>query len=359
MHADILDLSKLWLQGRAGWLQWVRTHKGISKAYMARNNTRDAYRSGVGLFLRGHSDLLRVGFRPPRPWAATSVDARAFKDALTVAGKAPATINQRLAGCKSFYNFVINNYRIPRVSYLDSLLAAGLLWVDDEDPTRLALFNPSHNNPFNSGRIERLHVKAYGRASFPGRSEMDALLSQIELTTLNGLRDYALFYLMLTSTRRISEVRLMKWGDIEEQDDGQKVWNYIGKGREPGRAIIGPSAWLALKTYLEAGGRWGQLRPPHYIFVGHEGNAQGEYRYNPTSPISYSAVASSLKKYGELAGVDPGKTHCHALRHRGLHNRLEEQEKTGAPDLLALRDIAGHKSAGTTEIYIHSSDRRF
>jgi site-specific recombinase XerD len=109
---------------------------------------------------------------------------------------------------------------------------------------------------------------------------------------------------------------------------------------------------------LQAAGRWERLRPEHYVFVAHEGNATGLYRANPLRPVSYSATRSSLKKYGLLAGVTFKKVHLHALRHRGLHNRLEDQKRNGGtPDLLALRDVAGHKSVGTTEIYIHNTDQ--
>lgn len=359
MNADIIDLVGMWEQARKAWLQWVRTHKGIDEAWKARDNTKKAYSSGSRLFLYGHPDLLRVGFRPPRPWAATSADARAFKDALTLSGRAPATINQRLAGCKSMFGYIRDKYRIPRLPALEALVAAGLLYPDTEDQeNRLALLNPNHNNPFNSSKIERIPVKPFENATYPARSEMDAILDQIDLSSLNGLRDYALFYLMLTSTRRISEARLIKWGDIYTQEDGQIVYNYIGKGRKKGREVIGPKAWLAIKRYLQAAGRLNAMQPDHYLFLPHEGGANGRYTTNPRRPITYTTVRAALKKYGLLAGIDTEKVHLHALRHRGAHNRREDMERNGGQaDLLALKEKLGHESLGTTEGYIRSTNQ--
>jgi site-specific recombinase XerD len=93
--------------------------------------------------------------------------------------------------------------------------------------------------------------------------------------------------------------------------------------------------------------------------VGHNGGADQCYTCNPRKPLSYSACRLIIKKYGLAAGIDDKLVHLHALRHRGAHNRKEDMEDSGGvADLLALRDKLGHKSVGTTEIYLYNSDQR-
>jgi site-specific recombinase XerD len=187
---------------------------------------------------------------------------------------------------------------------------------------------------------------------------MDKIFKSIDLTTLNGMRDYALLYTIITTTRRISEVRLIKWGDIKTQDDGQRYYGYIGKGRIEGRSLIGPGAWEAIETYLRAAGRLDRMKPDHYLFIQQGSGRVQKYKCNPRRPLSYSTCRTMLKKYGLAAGIDDELVHLHALRHRGLHNRLEDQKRNGGvADLIALRDTAGHKSVATTEIYIHRTDQ--
>jgi site-specific recombinase XerD len=358
MDADILDLVALWHTARDEFFKFVLTRRGADRRWKLRRNTRDAYRSATSQFIYGAEDLARAGFEPPRPWEATSADARAYKQAMLFAGRADATINQRLAGLKVFYNYIRDNYRIPRRPQLEALVRAGVLWPDPEDPQRLSLLNPEQNNPFNSSKTERLKVEPFGRAKFPTRREMDKIFKSIDLTTLNGMRDYALLYTIITTTRRISEVRLIKWGDIKTQDDGQRYYGYIGKGRIEGRSLIGPGAWEAIETYLRAAGRLDRMKPDHYLFIQQGSGRVQKYKCNPRRPLSYSTCRTMLKKYGLAAGIDDELVHLHALRHRGLHNRLEDQKRNGGvADLIALRDTAGHKSVSTTEIYIHRTDQ--
>ncbi len=349
------DLSELWRVALDNFAHHLLIRKGAGK--LARRNTRAAYSNAVDLFVYGGPI---DGFEPVAPWEVTAVTAQAYRQALLAAGRSPATVNQRLAGLREFYRFTRHHYRLPLQPDMAGLIAAGLLWPDpatagSSRPT-VALLPPDGSNPFDAERVTRLEVEKWGRAKFPTRQEMTAIMDQIDLTTLDGKRDYAFFYFMLSTTRRVSEVRLMRWGHIRLQDDGTRVYDYIAKGRKEATAVIGPLAWHAIDHYLRAADRKVDIHNDHFIFVRHR-NKKGRCEFNPHRPISYADLLRRLKAYGAAAGVSPDKLHTHALRHRGLRNLKEDtQTRNGQPDMLYIRDKAGHQSMGTTEIYLASTE---
>lgn len=358
MSLDLLHLTQLWEKARAAFLLKVLTRHGADDARLLVSTSRDAYDSALRQFYGGQDDLMRVGFNPPRYWSVTPSDAAAYKKAMIYAGKAPGTVNARLAALHSFYTYVQNTYRLPPLDLLQPFVAPRLLHPDPDDGGRLALLDPNRKNPFCSSKVERIRVDAYARASYPTRSETTAILEAIDLTTINGLRDYALLHTLLVTTRRIGEVRKMRWKDIRKLDNGQRIFEYIGKGRRRGRALLNPTVWQAIEAYLRAAGRLDRMGDGHYIFLGHEsGGDSHRYTCTPYKALSHSACADILKKYGLKAGVSGRGLHLHGLRHRGLRNRKEDMiVHKGVVDLLALRDIAGHRSSGTTEIYLANTE---
>ena len=56
-----------------------------------------------------------------------------------------------------------------------------------------------------------------------------------------------------------------------------------------------------------------------------------------------------VKKYINLAGLDPNKYSPHKLR----HTAATLMHKYGGVDIRALQQILGHESISTTEIYTH------
>lgn len=73
---------------------------------------------------------------------------------------------------------------------------------------------------------------------------------------------------------------------------------------------------------------------------------------SPYSPTGHVLPASIGKRVRYLLGNTPGH-HAHSLRHRF---GVETLERT--TDLMALRDLLGHSSVATTEIYTHASTDR-
>jgi site-specific recombinase XerD len=68
----------------------------------------------------------------------------------------------------------------------------------------------------------------------------------------------------------------------------------------------------------------------------------------PSQPIKKNSIQRLLKRYGQKAGVD---IHCHLLRHTFASQMTEKGvERT------VLRDLLGHSSMSTTDVYGKLSD---
>lgn len=69
-----------------------------------------------------------------------------------------------------------------------------------------------------------------------------------------------------------------------------------------------------------------------------------------TEPLTTRAVAGIIGRAARRAGL--GKVHPHMLRHSFATHLME-----GGADILAIRDLLGHVSINTTQIYLHASPK--
>lgn len=79
---------------------------------------------------------------------------------------------------------------------------------------------------------------------------------------------------------------------------------------------------------------------------------QGYYFPSTENPSGHMLAASVGKRVRYLLGHRP-RRNAHSLRHKFGVDALEKN-----PDLMALRDIMGHASVATTEIYTSASPKR-
>ena len=123
-----------------------------------------------------------------------------------------------------------------------------------------------------------------------------------------------------------------------------KLYNYwfiihiLGKGNKERIVIIGREAKSALLKYLkmlnkENGNEQDFLFPP--------------IRKNKNSTISSKTVFNIVKKYLKIVSDDE-KLSPHSLRHTFATHMLNN----GA-DLMAIKDMLGHNSLSSTQIYTH------
>lgn len=312
----------LWLDCENKWLDALERRSKGSK------NTRRAYQHDVLAFFGAFADVQLW------PWQVKRVHTTAWVQQLFKQGLSAATINRKVAACSSLYTYAMNEYIL-----------------DDE----CALWEKA--NPFGSKRL-RSKVSPYGRAVFPSTEQIAALLRQIDLTTVLGLRDLALIYGMFAMSLRVDGWRNLKWGDIHEGNSDFWI-EYRYKGGEMKKAVMPKDLHGIIVLYLKAAKRW-PLAEGDFVFVA-AGDSARRFRriggkggsvpesYDPAKqPISSHRINDLLKKYGGAAGVPEKLLHCHACgRHAGTRKRLDD----GATPM-ELQKLLGHENIATTMIYI-------
>lgn len=151
-------------------------------------------------------------------------------------------------------------------------------------------------------------------------NEIQSALVQIDRSTLNGLRDYALILFLYASGARISECLALRREDIEGE------WLHIrhAKGEKERIVPIAKVAILAIDSYL------GEMKKQG-------GVVWRNYKGGKLSRISAYKVT---QKY---LGVSP-----HVLRHSYATSLI-----TGGADLRVVQELLGHASLLTTQIYTH------
>ncbi len=311
--AYVFDRMRAWAEAFGLWLDSRRS-----------KNTRRAYERAWREFL---------GFSGKDPWIITRTDVAIWVDALHRQGLSKCTVAQYVAAISSFYEYARDEYEVR---------------MPDGRVVSLHDSNPA------ASKSLRPQVKAYGKATYLASDEARALLQAIKRTTVQGLRDYALFLTYLATGRRNSEVRNLRWGDFEDSG-GRLYYRWSGKGKEDQRYEMPLRVWEAIKAWLKAAGRLETMQEEDYIFTalsdlaGRLPTVQAE-RWDPfAQPLSMRQVGALLKKYARKAGLDAKKIHVHTLRHTAAMLRKEAGD-----DVEKICAFLGHSGIAVTQIYLHT-----
>ena len=217
----------------------------------------------------------------------------------------PRTRNARLGTIRSFMRYL--EHRVP----------AAL------DQIRRVLAIPMQRS---DGKIVR-HLSV---------QEQQALLDAPDPTTRFGIRDRALFHLALAGGLRVSELVVLRLGDVTFRDRYADVLVH-GKGRKERNLPLwkevadGLRAWLAVR---------GEAAVPEFFL-----NARSE-------PLTRSGVAYILRRHKKAAA-----TTCPSLADKHLSPHVL-RHSCGLNVLRATRDIRkvalwlGHERTETSEIYV-------
>lgn len=143
-----------------------------------------------------------------------------------------------------------------------------------------------------------------------------------------NLRDKAIISCLFSTGCRISELLNLNIEDVQTQEV-----TVLGKGSKYRRVYIDDKAWEYLQTYLETR----KDRIPA-LFV------SGQYRR-----ITVSRVQQILHVLEADVGLEKNLT-PHVMR----HSYATDLVRNGA-DIMAVKDLMGHQTVKTTEIYTHLS----
>jgi len=159
--------------------------------------------------------------------------------------------------------------------------------------------------------------------------------------TFEGLRDRSILELFYGCGLRLSEILDLTWQKIDLAGDSIRI---LGKGQKERLVPLGSFAKAALRAYKEKRGEHIsklEIEADTELFL----SKKGKKLY----PL---AVQKMVRKYMEQLS-EQDKLSPHVLRHTFATHLLDR----GA-DLFAVKELLGHASLSTTQIYTHVSMER-
>ncbi len=179
------------------------------------------------------------------------------------------------------------------------------------------------------------------QVTFLNEEEVQRLLAQPKLTSIQGLRDRALLELLFSSGLRVSELVALNREDVNLK---RREFMVRGKGGKDRPVFISLHAAEWLQAYISK--RQDNTRP---LFIRYSGNKQinlsGNY-YRLTA----RSIQRGVARYALLAGITK-----HVSPHTLRHSFATDLLMNGA-DLRSVQAMLGHSNISTTQIYTHVTD---
>lgn len=161
-----------------------------------------------------------------------------------------------------------------------------------------------------------------------------------EIDSKNKERDFCIITLFLNCGMRLSELVGLNIADYSES---MRTLRLFGKGQKERIVYLNDACIKALNDYLAV--RPKSVTEKNAIFISNHGSKQTRLTQRRVEYI----VEDQLKR----AGLGNLGLSVHKLRHTAATIMYQY---SGA-DTLVLKDILGHKSVATTQIYTHLSDK--
>ena len=224
-----------------------------------------------------------------------------------VRGNTPRSVARRLSAVRSLFKYLVKT--------------KGMLTVD-----------PCQN-------LELPTVKK-GLPRYLTLDESRRMLEQAEERESNDpLRDYCIVTLFLNCGFRLAELVGMNVGDVDFYNRQVRV---LGKGSKERIVYLNNACLSALQDYINA--RENPPEEPNALFL-----SRNHRR------ISRRRVQQIVEQTLAAAGLAGRGLSTHKLRHTAATLMYQH----GGADMLTLKEILGHQSISTTEIYTHlSSEKR-
>lgn len=169
-------------------------------------------------------------------------------------------------------------------------------------------------------------------------SETERLLDIIskEKNSFLRARDMAIIFTFLTTGMRLSELVSIDLADVNKDS-----FNIIGKGNKERTIYLTKNCQDLINNYIIIRSEYLRDDSLNALFIS-----------TRKKRISNRAVQSTIDKYLAKAGFDTNVYSTHKLR----HTAATLMYKYGDVDIRALKDILGHASVSTTQIYTHLDD---
>ena len=261
------------------------------------DNTRTAYLRDLRLLQKAlgqgsSEELLTVSRR----------QLLAYLSQLKQAGRSPTTIARKLASIKAFYRFLTAERYIRR------------------DPAEVL-----------EAAQKGIHLP-----KFLSVQEVDELLEQPNLGTLEGYRDKTMLETLYATGMRVSELVSVP---VENVDLKMQYLIVMGKGSKERMLPLGRTALKYLERYLNV------VRPQ--LLHNKPDSCKELFVTSWGGPLTRQRVNELLEGYAQSAGITKRVT-PHMLRHSFATHLLNN-----GTDLRVVQELLGHADISTTQIYTH------
>lgn len=162
--------------------------------------------------------------------------------------------------------------------------------------------------------------------------DLDLMFNIPDLDTKNGIRDRLILELLYGTGIRVSELSNIKIKDI---DFNKKQIRIVGKGDKERIVLYGEYCSEILDKYLKV------RQNSEYLILSNKGKK-----------ISVSSIQKILKDILKKASIKKNIT-PHVFRHTFATHLLNE-----GCDILTVKELLGHSSLDTTQIYTHVSNEK-
>ncbi|MEQ9401759.1 MAG: tyrosine recombinase [Longimicrobiales bacterium] len=278
------------------------------------DNTLKAYRRDLDQL---HSFLTE--YTGTDAWRWSDVDRLALRGFLGWChrnGDARRSVARKLSAARTFFRFLHRDERIPA-------------------------------NPARGIRAPRMDKRLPGHL---GTADIQAVFDAAEAAaaenTLQGTRDLVVLEMLYGSGLRLSELHGLDWHGVERREQVVRV---MGKGRKERVVPVTARALTAL-------GRYGPRREEALAAASDPARTApggGPLLVNARGGrLSRRSIQAAVHRALDATAGAQGLS-AHALRHSFATHLLEN----GA-DLLAVKELLGHVSLATTQIYTHTTRER-
>ena len=261
------------------------------------DNTRAAYLRDLRLLqkalgLQDSEGLLGVSRR----------QLLAYLSQLKQSGRSASTIARRLASIKAFYRFLTAEHYLRR------------------DPAEVL-----------EAAQKGLHLP-----KFLSVQDVDKLLEQPNLGTLDGYRDKTMLETLYATGMRVSELVSVP---LQNVDLKMQYVIVMGKGSKERMLPLGRTALKYLERYISV------VRPQ--LLHGKPEGVQELFVTSWGGPMTRQRVNELIEGYAKDAGITKRVT-PHMLRHSFATHLLNN-----GTDLRVVQELLGHADISTTQIYTH------
>lgn len=167
---------------------------------------------------------------------------------------------------------------------------------------------------------------------------VSALMETVDTSKTNGMRDYAMLMLLYTTGIRVSELIALRIRDVSLQAPYTIIVH--GKGNKSRYVPLLKEAVPILQRYLDECSTVRPCDANRWLFMNHM-----------KKQFSRQGISHIIRKYGDLARKNHPELIPEDLSpHKMRHTAAMELVNSGV-DLIYIRDMLGHVSVRSTEIY--------